>query len=145
MSSFTIEQLQDAILTHPRVSQYIDGENDWCDEHCSAEDLDDIRQSGKLMALFSMLDELKNSGDKMVVFSQDPYSLDAIEYFLAMIDETTRNGAYVDDELAGFTGKWKRNIDYIRVSESTTLDKFTAYSDTFNNVDSSRVRFVNEY
>ncbi|KAG4079249.1 hypothetical protein HA402_006972 [Bradysia odoriphaga] len=85
-------------LELPQVK--IENPTEWWMQLCPEEELDDLRHSGKLMLLFSLLEECYAIGDKLLVFSQSLYTLDVIELFLKRIDEYTqrKNNASDDDE-----------------------------------------------
>lgn len=114
--------------------------NGWWSPYCSEKDTNKIGHSGKLIALFSIINELKDSADKIIVFSRNPLSLDVIEYFLALIDDETRNS---NGKLQDFTGLWKPGYHYYRVDESTNMESYSAYFDIFNNAEHTHVKFVN--
>ena len=84
------------------------------------------------MALFSILDELKSSDERVVVLSEKVNYLDIIEYYLAMFD-TNRANPIENETTKRFMSKWIPGIDYIRSDETYP----TEY-----NAENSRARFV---
>lgn len=120
-------------------------------------ELDDLRHSGKLMLLFSLLEECYQIGDKLLVFSQSLYSLDVIEHFLAKIDEHTqkkkknkRDDENADEEtkevdeesekLGNYTGSWSLGLDYFRLDGSTSIEHRNASCIQFNKENNTRAR-----
>lgn len=113
-------------------------------------ELNDLRHSGKMMLLFSLLEECDQIGDKLLVFSQSLYSLDVIEHFLAKIDEKSqkrRKKSLNDDEedeeaqkLGGYTGSWSLGSDYFRLDGSTSIENRNAACNQFNRESNTRAR-----
>lgn len=118
---------------------------------CPEEELEDLRHSGKLMLLFSLLDECHAIGDKLLVFSQSLYTLDVIEVFLKRIDDYTqrKSTASEDDEdvkkegelLGGYTGSWSMGLDYFRLDGSTSIENRNSACNYFNSDSNPRARF----
>lgn len=108
---------------------------------CPEEELSNIEHSGKFMLLFAILAECKACGEKLLVFSQSLSSLDVIEHFLKMIDENTQN-PNPNAKLGGFTGNWKRGVDYFRLDGSTNINTRNANCNKFNSEVNSQARFV---
>lgn len=121
------------------------------------EELDILKHSGKLMLLFSLLEECEQIGDKLLVFSQSLYSLDVIEHFLSKIDECTqrlnkvKNRAISDDDepatadaehakLGGYSGSWSLGLDYFRLDGSTNIENRNIACKYFNREDTPRAR-----
>lgn len=135
---------------------------------CPEDQLDVLSHSGKLMLIFSLLEECEQIGDKLLVFSQSLYSLDVIENFLARIDDCTqrcsrqqRNPKKLfkdsDDEdeeddqldpelqeerkrLGGYSGSWSLGIDYFRLDGSTNIEHRNQACKMFNRDDNPRAR-----
>lgn len=139
------------------------GENptEWWMQLVPENELDDLRHSGKLMLLFSLLEECYQIGDKLLVFSQSLYSLDVIEHFLAKIDEYTqkkkkknRNDENADvnkdneeeevdeeaQKLGNYTGSWSLGSDYFRLDGSTSIENRNAACVQFNKENNTRAR-----
>lgn len=118
---------------------------------CPEEELDDLRHSGKLMLLFSLLEECNAIGDKLLVFSQSLYTLDVIEVFLKRIDDYTqrKSSAGEDDEdvkregelLGGYTGSWSMGLDYFRLDGSTNIENRNLACNFFNSESNPRARY----
>lgn len=109
---------------------------DWWEPLCSAENFEDINCSGKLI-----LDECTKVGDKLLVFSQSLFNLNAIEKFLALITENTKN-PNPTAQLGGFHGQWEKGVDYFRLDGSTNVQTRKAYCNTFNDVTNTKARSV---
>ncbi|XP_056648493.1 transcriptional regulator ATRX homolog isoform X1 [Diorhabda sublineata] len=110
---------------------------EWWQEFCDGDELDNIKNSGKLSLLFEILKECEEIGDKVLVFSQSLNSLNCIEYFLAKIDEATEAG---DTEKMGYKGSWSLGLDYFRLDGSSSCDNRAYWCDSFNNPDNVRAR-----
>lgn len=118
---------------------------------CPEEELDNLTHSGKLMLLFSLLEECHAIGDKLLVFSQSLYTLDVIELFLRKIDEFTQRKANADDDdeeikkegeqLGEYTGSWSLGLDYFRLDGSTSIANRNLACNYFNSEDNPRARF----
>lgn len=117
---------------------------------CPTEELDVLTHSGKLMLLFSLLDECEQIGDKLLVFSQSLYSLDVIEHFLSKVDEFTQQARKDDDEehaeqskkLGGFAGSWSLGLDYYRLDGSTSIENRNLACQNFNRESNTRGRYA---
>lgn len=118
---------------------------------CPEEELDDLRHSGKLTLLLSLLEECHAIGDKLLVFSQSLYTLDVIEVFLKRIDDYTqrKSGASEDDEdikregelLGGYTGSWSMGVDYFRLDGSTSIENRNIACNFFNSDSNPAARY----
>ncbi|XP_055307791.1 transcriptional regulator ATRX homolog [Sitodiplosis mosellana] len=86
------------------------------------EEFDSIQCSGKLVLLFSILEDACN--DKLLVFSQSLESLNMIEHFLAVIDGMN----------------WKPGVDYFRLDGNTNIEKRKLYCERFNDTKNSQAR-----
>lgn len=119
---------------------------------CPTEELDVLTHSGKLMLLFSLLDECEQIGDKLLVFSQSLYSLDVIEHFLAKVDEHTQQTRKDNDDgdehneqakkLGNYSGSWSLGLDYYRLDGSTSIEHRNLACQAFNRESNSRGRLV---
>lgn len=128
----------------------IENPTEWWMQLCPEEELDNLRHSGKLMLLFSLLEECYAIGDKLLVFSQSLYTLDVIEVFLKKIDDYTqrKNIASEDDEdikregelLSGYTGSWALGLDYFRLDGSTSIENRNIACNHFNSENNPRAR-----
>ncbi|XP_038212790.1 transcriptional regulator ATRX homolog isoform X2 [Zerene cesonia] len=112
---------------------------EWWMPLVSEEELDDMRNSHKLILLFDILRQCEAIGDKLLVFSQSLYSLDLIEHFLGKVDEATQE-ARVDEKLGGHVGSWSPGIDYFRLDGSTSCENRSIWCKNFNREDNPRAR-----
>lgn len=78
-------------------------------------------------------------GDKVLVFSQSLYSLNLIEYFLEKIDQATQNDEK-SELLGGYQGSWQPGLDYFRLDGSTSCDKRSTWTKSFNSENNPRAR-----
>ncbi|XP_075976623.1 ATRX chromatin remodeler XNP isoform X3 [Anticarsia gemmatalis] len=102
-------------------------------------ELDDMRNSHKLVLLFDILRQCETIGDKLLVFSQSLYSLDLIEHFLGKVDEATQEGR-IDEKLGGHVGSWSPGVDYFRLDGSTSCENRSIWCKNFNREDNPRAR-----
>lgn len=133
------------------VTVKVENPTEWWMQLCPEEELDDLRHSGKLMLLFSLLEECHAIGDKLLVFSQSLYTLDVIEVFLKKIDDYTqrKSSASEDDEdvkkqgelLGGYTGSWSMGLDYFRLDGSTNIENRNLACNFFNSDSNPTARF----
>ncbi|XP_072392281.1 uncharacterized protein XNP isoform X2 [Diabrotica undecimpunctata] len=111
---------------------------EWFQEFCDGEELDNIKNSGKLTLLFEILKECEEIGDKVLVFSQSLYALNCIEYFLAKVDEATQQNQ--TEKVGGYKGSWSLGLDYFRLDGSSSCDNRAYWCDSFNNPENTRAR-----
>ncbi|CAB3255913.1 unnamed protein product [Arctia plantaginis] len=102
-------------------------------------ELEDMRNSHKLILLFDILRQCETIGDKLLVFSQSLYSLDLIEHFLGKVDEATQEGR-IDEKLGGHVGSWSPGVDYFRLDGSTSCENRSIWCKNFNREDNPRAR-----
>lgn len=139
----------------------IENPTEWWMSMVPEDELDILKHSGKLMVLFSLLEECEQIGDKLLVFSQSLYSLDVIEHFLQKINECTqrlnrakKSGiAYDEDDpeaddedeelkkLGGYKGLWTQGLDYFRLDGSTNIENRNTACKYFNREDTPRARY----
>lgn len=113
---------------------------DWWRQFISDESVfDDIRESGKLSLLFTLLAECDKIGDKVLVFSQSLFSLDLIEYFLAQMDEANQKDE-TKETLLGFKASWSIGLDYFRLDGSSSAENRQAWCKAFNREENLRAR-----
>ncbi|XP_047520987.1 transcriptional regulator ATRX homolog isoform X1 [Pieris napi] len=112
---------------------------EWWMSLVNEEELDDVRNSHKLVLLFDILRQCEAIGDKLLVFSQSLYSLDLIEHFLGKVDEATQEGR-VDEKLGGHVGSWSPGVDYFRLDGSTSCENRSIWCKNFNREDNPRAR-----
>ncbi|XP_059622920.1 transcriptional regulator ATRX homolog [Phlebotomus argentipes] len=129
------EPLFDATLEQEKV----ENPTEWWVDMVPEADLDNLKVSGKLMLLFSILEECEAIGDKLLVFSQSLFSLDVIEHFLALVDENEQ-AKKMNPLLAGFAGSWSLGLDYFRLDGSTAIEHRNVAIKAFNQVDNHRAR-----
>lgn len=152
------------------IPEKIENPTEWWMSMCPEDELDVMSHSGKLMLIFSLLEECEMIGDKLLVFSQSLYSLDVIENFLARIDDCTQrlnkqqpkknkklfkesdeededDAEPLDPEVAaerkrlgGFSGSWSLGLDYFRLDGSTNIEHRNQACKTFNRDDNPRAR-----
>ncbi|XP_068081267.1 transcriptional regulator ATRX homolog isoform X2 [Anabrus simplex] len=104
-------------------------------------EMEDMRESGKLVLLFSILRDCEAFGDKLLVFSQSLYSLDLIEYFLKRINKATHNDV-LDETLNNHKGTWVFGKDYFRLDGSTSAENRSAWCKAFNQEDNRSRLFL---
>ncbi|KAG7301961.1 hypothetical protein JYU34_013405 [Plutella xylostella] len=112
---------------------------EWWIKLVNDEELDDLRNSHKLLLLFEILRQCEAIGDKLLVFSQSLYSLDLIEHFLGKIDEATQE-ARIDEKLGNHVGSWSPGVDYFRLDGSTSCENRSIWCKNFNREDNPRAR-----
>uniref|UniRef100_A0A2A4JZS0 DNA helicase n=1 Tax=Heliothis virescens TaxID=7102 RepID=A0A2A4JZS0_HELVI len=112
---------------------------EWWIKLVDDEELDDMRNSHKLVLLFDILRQCEAIGDKLLVFSQSLYSLDLIEHFLGKVDEATQEGR-IDEKLGGHVGSWSPGVDYFRLDGSTSCENRSIWCKNFNKEDNPRAR-----
>lgn len=103
---------------------------------------ENIECSGKLVLLFSILAHCESRRDKLLVFSQSLKTLDVIEHFLAKIDKNTRSPNSTGNNFCGFTGRWKKEVDYFRLDGTTDANVRGTYYNSFNDTNNPRARFM---
>ncbi|CAG9828068.1 unnamed protein product [Diabrotica balteata] len=118
--------------------EVIEENKEWFQEFCDGEELDNIKNSGKLTLLFEILKECEEIGDKVLVFSQSLYALNCIEYFLAKVDEATQQNQ--TEKVGGYKGSWSLGLDYFRLDGSSSCDNRAYWCDSFNNPENTRAR-----
>ncbi|XP_035437210.2 transcriptional regulator ATRX homolog isoform X5 [Spodoptera frugiperda] len=127
----------------PDVAEVVEVRNEnpteWWIKLVEEEELDDMRNSHKLVLLFDILRQCEAIGDKLLVFSQSLYSLDLIEHFLGKVDEATQEGR-IDEKLGGHVGSWSPGVDYFRLDGSTSCENRSIWCKNFNREDNPRAR-----
>ncbi|XP_021201617.3 transcriptional regulator ATRX homolog isoform X3 [Helicoverpa armigera] len=125
------------------ISEVVEVRNEnpteWWIKLVDDEELDDMRNSHKLVLLFDILRQCEAIGDKLLVFSQSLYSLDLIEHFLGKVDEATQEGR-IDEKLGGHVGSWSPGVDYFRLDGSTSCENRSIWCKNFNKEDNPRAR-----
>ncbi|KAJ2951577.1 hypothetical protein O0L34_g13729 [Tuta absoluta] len=116
-----------------------DNPTEWWIPLVSDDEIEDMRNSNKLVLLFEILRQCEAIGDKLLVFSQSLYSLDLIEHFLGKVDEATQEGR-IDEKLGGHVGSWSPGIDYFRLDGSTSCENRSIWCKNFNREDNPRAR-----
>ncbi|XP_030037520.2 transcriptional regulator ATRX homolog isoform X1 [Manduca sexta] len=112
---------------------------EWWIKLVTDDELEDMRNSHKLVLLFDILRQCETIGDKLLVFSQSLYSLDLIEHFLGKVDEATQEGR-IDEKLGGHVGSWSPGLDYFRLDGSTSCENRSTWCKNFNKEDNPRAR-----
>ncbi|VVD00578.1 unnamed protein product [Leptidea sinapis] len=113
-------------VEHEEIDQEVvevknDNPTEWWMPLVTEQEIDDMRNSHKLILLFDILRQCDAIGDKLLVFSQSLYSLDLIEHFLGKVDDATQEGR-VDEKLGGHIGTWSPGVDYFRLDGSTSCE-----------------------
>ncbi|XP_053608900.1 transcriptional regulator ATRX homolog isoform X2 [Plodia interpunctella] len=121
------------------VEQKYSNPTEWWIDMVTEDELEDMRNSSKLILLFDILRQCEAIGDKLLVFSQSLYSLDLIEHFLGKVDEATQEGR-VDEKLGGHVGSWSPGVDYFRLDGSTSCENRSIWCKNFNREDNPRAR-----
>ncbi|KAJ8719753.1 hypothetical protein PYW08_011928 [Mythimna loreyi] len=125
------------------VTEVVEARNEnpteWWIKLVDDDELDDMRNSHKLVLLFDILRQCEAIGDKLLVFSQSLYSLDLIEHFLGKVDEATQEGR-IDEKLGGHVGSWSPGVDYFRLDGSTSCENRSIWCKNFNREDNPRAR-----
>ncbi|KAI5643330.1 transcriptional regulator ATRX [Phthorimaea operculella] len=116
-----------------------DNPTEWWIPLVTDDEIEDMRNSNKLVLLFEILRQCEAIGDKLLVFSQSLYSLDLIEHFLGKVDEATQEGR-IDEKLGGHVGSWSPGIDYFRLDGSTSCENRSIWCKNFNREDNPRAR-----
>lgn len=116
-----------------------DNPTEWWIPLVTDDEIEDLRNSHKLVLLFDILRQCETIGDKLLVFSQSLYSLDLIEHFLGKVDEATQEGR-IDDKLGRHVGSWSQGIDYFRLDGSTSCENRSIWCKNFNREDNPRAR-----
>lgn len=107
------------ISAHPRQLGVVRmPEQNWWEQILRPDHMENIGLSGKLMFLFSTLEECEKRQESLIVFSQSTLTLDMIEHFLSLVTMNTKI-QNPDVKLGNFTGTWQRNIDYFRFDGQT--------------------------
>ncbi|KAK4322875.1 hypothetical protein Pmani_006392 [Petrolisthes manimaculis] len=102
--------------------------------------LDKVEHSGKLILLLDIITECTAIGDKILVFSQSLLTLDMIEHFLALVSNDYLNGSQSDGLQFLPYKQWLRDLDYLRMDGSTSLETRSMCCNTFNNPINDRCR-----
>ncbi|KAJ8254892.1 hypothetical protein GJAV_G00198530 [Gymnothorax javanicus] len=108
---------------------------DWHKDFVTEADAEVLEHSGKMVLLFEILRMAEEVEDKVLVFSQSLISLDLIEDFLELANQSKGEGK--PSPYKG-EGKWFRNIDYYRLDGSTNAMTRKKWAEEFN--DTSNVR-----
>ncbi|CAG9788328.1 unnamed protein product [Diatraea saccharalis] len=132
-------ELDDDEANNEVVEIKAENPTEWWIKLVTDDELEDMRNSHKLVLLFDILRQCEAIGDKLLVFSQSLYSLDLIEHFLGKVDEATQEGR-IDEKLAGHVGSWSPGIDYFRLDGSTSCENRSIWCKNFNREDNPRAR-----
>lgn len=92
--------------------------HEWWTSLCSENELNAIESSGKMLALFTIINECEALGDKLLVFSCCLSTLNVIEAFLAEVHKEKDPKA----TSSGFKGSWTRDIDYFRLDGTKSIE-----------------------
>ncbi|XP_013172876.1 PREDICTED: transcriptional regulator ATRX homolog isoform X1 [Papilio xuthus] len=133
------EQLEEDEKSVEMLEEKNENPTEWWVKLVSDDELEDMRNSHKLVLLFDILRQCEAIGDKLLVFSQSLYSLDLIEHFLAKVDEATQEGR-IDEKLGGHVGSWSPGIDYFRLDGSISCENRSIWCKNFNREDNPRAR-----
>ncbi|XP_026313758.1 transcriptional regulator ATRX isoform X2 [Hyposmocoma kahamanoa] len=134
-----IEQAEEDIADPDIVEVKNENPTEWWIPMVTEDEIEDMRNSHKLVLLFEILRQCEAIGDKVLVFSQSLYSLDLIEHFLGKVDEATQDGR-IDEKLGGHVGSWSPGVDYFRLDGSTSCENRSIWCKNFNREDNPRAR-----
>ncbi|CAK1582621.1 unnamed protein product [Parnassius mnemosyne] len=134
-----VEHLEDEEKPIESLETKYENPTEWWMKLVTDDELEDMRNSHKLVLLFDILRQCETIGDKLLVFSQSLYSLDLIEHFLGKVDEATQEGR-IDEKLGGHVGSWSPGIDYFRLDGSTSCENRSIWCKNFNREDNPRAR-----
>lgn len=112
--------------------------NVWWKQIISADDLESLFPSNKMILLFEILRLCQERGEKCLIFSGFVMVLNMVEHFMKMIDEQGKNPK---SQLFGFNkfrGPWRPGMDFYRIdggtSKSTRHEMVTKFNDPKNRV-----------
>ncbi|XP_023703931.1 transcriptional regulator ATRX isoform X3 [Cryptotermes secundus] len=111
----------------------------WWKQFTEGDELENMKYSGKLVLLFSILRECEKIGDKALVFSQSLSSLNLIEYFLQCPDTATQEKE-TEESLGNNASSWTMGLDYFRLDGSTSVENRNIWCKAFNREDNHRAR-----
>jgi transcriptional regulator ATRX len=135
MSPFADDDESDAEIPTPRPSGY--NPTEWWMSLVPDDALTNMEYSGKFMMLMAILEECDRIGDKLLVFSQSLYTLDALEYFLRELNDQNKGKSSEEQK---FKGSWKIGLDYFRLDGRTPSDQRLEQCNEFNRPDNFRTR-----
>ncbi|XP_068631359.1 transcriptional regulator ATRX homolog isoform X2 [Battus philenor] len=134
-----VEQLDEDVKPLEVLETKYENPTEWWIKLVTDDELEDMRNSHKLVLLFDILRQCETIGDKLLVFSQSLYSLDLIEHFLGKVDEASQEGR-IDEKLGGHVGSWSPGLDYFRLDGSTSCENRSIWCKNFNREDNPRAR-----
>ncbi|XP_055542368.1 transcriptional regulator ATRX homolog [Wyeomyia smithii] len=112
--------------------------NAWWKQFISADDLESIFPSNKMLLLFEILKMCQERGEKCLIFSGFVMVLNMVEHFMKKIDEQATNPKAALHGLTNFRGPWRPEIDYYRIdggtAKSTRHEMVTKFNDLNNRV-----------
>ncbi|XP_055549020.1 uncharacterized protein LOC129732292 [Wyeomyia smithii] len=112
--------------------------NDWWMKIVSPDDLKSLIPSNKMLLLFEILKLCQERGEKCLIFSGFVMVLNAVEYFMQMIHEQSKNPKARAHGFSRFRGPWRSGIDYYRIdgasSKASRHDMITKFNDPQNRI-----------
>lgn len=123
--------------TESELDEKVDENNEWWKPICKGVQVDLL--SGKMLILFSILNECEARGEKLLVFSGCLSTLNVIEHFLAKKYEERRKTAR---NSIGLKGIWTRDVDYLRLDGTSNVEKRKRDITEFNKETNKRARYI---
>lgn len=112
--------------------------NVWWKQIISADDLESLFPSNKMILLFEILRMCQERGEKCLIFSGFVMVLNMVEHFMKMIDEQATNPKAALYGFSKFRGPWRPGMDFYRIdggtSKSTRHEMVTKFNDPKNRV-----------
>ncbi|XP_039430796.1 transcriptional regulator ATRX-like isoform X2 [Culex pipiens pallens] len=110
--------------------------NIWWKQIISADDLESLFPSNKMILLFEILRLCQERGEKCLIFSGYVMVLNMVEHFMKMIDEQGTNPKAALYGFNKFRGPWRPGMDFYRIdggtSKSTRHEMITKFNDPKN-------------
>ncbi|XP_058819898.1 transcriptional regulator ATRX homolog [Topomyia yanbarensis] len=112
--------------------------NVWWKQIISADDLESLFPSNKMLLLFEILKMCQERGEKCLIFSGFVMVLNMVEHFMRKIDEQDKNPKANLYGLSRFRGPWRPGMDFYRIdggtAKSTRHEMVTKFNDPKNHV-----------
>ncbi|XP_058453688.1 transcriptional regulator ATRX-like [Malaya genurostris] len=112
--------------------------NLWWKQIISADDLESLFPSNKMLLLFEILRMCQERGEKCLIFSGFVMVLNMVEHFMRKIDEQNDNAKAHLYGLSRFRGPWRPGMDYYRIDGGTAKsirhEMVTKFNDPKNHV-----------
>lgn len=125
------ESKQDAPV--PAQSNIIPSEKEWWRKVLSKHpNMSDVENGGKVILLLQILVHADTIGDKVLVFTQCLKTLDFIEQVLQTSDWSLHLPSIADLNPGKRYGKWRKNIEYLRIDGNVEAKKRGDLVNKFN-------------